>query len=311
MTVALTLAERGLGQVWPNPAVGCVLVRAGRMVGRGWTQPGGRPHAETEALRRAGAAARGATAYVTLEPCSHHGETAPCADALIAAGISRCVVACRDSDPRVAGRGLEKLRQAGVEVTFGLLEEPARALNAGFFLQREKGRPLVTLKLATTLDGMIATHAGHSKWVVLDCRLRLPLTHDLVSRAAQRPTLLITRKDAPRERMQLYRDAGVEVVHCAPDQTGSLRLSEVLALLGARGVTQLLVEGGAHLAAALLRDGLVDRLYWFRAAKVIGGDGHPAAMGFGVSQLDQAASFRRLSLEYLGNDLLETFAFFG
>jgi diaminohydroxyphosphoribosylaminopyrimidine deaminase/5-amino-6-(5-phosphoribosylamino)uracil reductase len=269
------------------------------------------------------------------------------------------VVACRDSDPRVAGRGLEKLRQAGVEVTFGLLEEPARALNAGFFLQREKGRPLVTLKLATTLDGMIATHAGHSKWitgelarerghllraqsdailvgsgtavvdnpqltvrlpgledrrplrVVLDGRLRLPLTHDLVSRAAQRPTLLITRKDAPRERMQLYRDAGVEVVHCAPDQTGSLRLSEVLALLGARGVTQLLVEGGAHLAAALLRDGLVDRLYWFRAAKVIGGDGHPAAMGFGVSQLDQAASFRRLSLEYLGNDLLETFAFFG
>src|SRR5579859_5635771 len=125
MQVALTLARRGLGNVWPNPAVGCVIVRDGVVVGRGWTQPGGRPHAETEALRRAGDRARGATAYVTLEPCAHLGRTPPCAEALVEAGIARCVVAIDDPDPRVAGRGLEKLRAAGIEVSTGLLAEEA------------------------------------------------------------------------------------------------------------------------------------------------------------------------------------------
>ncbi len=137
----------------------------GRVIGRGWTQPGGRPHAETEALRRAGAAARGATAYVTLEPCSHHGRTPPCCDALIAAGVARVVVAMRDPDPRVNGRGLALLRDAGIEVEDGLLEAEARALNAGFFRRIEAGLPLVTLKLATTLDGRIATATGESRWI--------------------------------------------------------------------------------------------------------------------------------------------------
>jgi diaminohydroxyphosphoribosylaminopyrimidine deaminase/5-amino-6-(5-phosphoribosylamino)uracil reductase len=165
MAAALALARRGLGQVWPNPAVGCVLVREDRVVGRGWTQPGGRPHAETEALRRAGGAAAGATAYVSLEPCAHHGQTPPCAEALVSAGIARCVAACEDPDPRVAGGGLALLRKAGVAVEVGLLAEEAQALNAGFLLRQAEGRPLVTLKLAQSLDGAIATAAGESRWI--------------------------------------------------------------------------------------------------------------------------------------------------
>ncbi|MBM3572480.1 MAG: bifunctional diaminohydroxyphosphoribosylaminopyrimidine deaminase/5-amino-6-(5-phosphoribosylamino)uracil reductase RibD, partial [Alphaproteobacteria bacterium] len=145
MEAALNLARRGLGRVWPNPAVGCVLVNGGAVVGRGWTQPGGRPHAETEALARSGAAARGATAYVSLEPCAHHGKTPPCADALIAAGVVRSVVAIEDPDPRVSGRGLARLRAAGVAVTTGVCAAQAEELNAGFLLRQRRGWPLVTL----------------------------------------------------------------------------------------------------------------------------------------------------------------------
>src|SRR6201996_5016965 len=150
MQAALALARRGLGNVWPNPTVGCVLAPDGEVVGRGWTQPGGRPHGETEALARAGDRAKGATAYVSLEPCSHHGKTPPCADALIAAGVARVVVPIEDPDPRVSGRGLNRLREAGIAVETGLCAEEARAINAGFLMRIEQGRPLVTLKLAAT-----------------------------------------------------------------------------------------------------------------------------------------------------------------
>jgi diaminohydroxyphosphoribosylaminopyrimidine deaminase/5-amino-6-(5-phosphoribosylamino)uracil reductase len=165
MRAALALAARGLGRVWPNPAVGCVVVGGGRAVGRGWTQPGGRPHAETEALRRAGAAARGATAYVSLEPCNHHAKTPPCTDALIAAGVARVVVACEDPDPRVDGAGVARLRAAGIEVETGVLAAEACALNEGFFRRIREGRPAVTLKIATSLDGRIATRTGESRWI--------------------------------------------------------------------------------------------------------------------------------------------------
>jgi diaminohydroxyphosphoribosylaminopyrimidine deaminase / 5-amino-6-(5-phosphoribosylamino)uracil reductase len=165
MQAALALARRGLGAVWPNPAVGCVIVKEGRVVGRGWTQPGGRPHGETEALRRAGESARGATAYVSLEPCCHWGKTPPCVDALIAAGVRQVVVALEDPDPRVAGEGLRRLRAAGLEVETGLCAEEATEINAGFFCRLRLGRPLVTLKLATSVDGRIATRRGESKWI--------------------------------------------------------------------------------------------------------------------------------------------------
>ncbi|WP_268747002.1 bifunctional diaminohydroxyphosphoribosylaminopyrimidine deaminase/5-amino-6-(5-phosphoribosylamino)uracil reductase RibD [Sulfitobacter mediterraneus] len=165
MALALSLGRRGQGRVWPNPAVGCVIVAQGRIVGRGWTQPGGRPHGEVEALAQAGAAARGATAYVTLEPCSHHGQTPPCAQALIDAGVARVVVATTDSDARVNGQGLQMLRDAGIEVSLGVGEAEARRDHAGFFRRVELGRPLLTLKLANSFDGRIATGTGESQWI--------------------------------------------------------------------------------------------------------------------------------------------------
>ncbi|HEX4506468.1 MAG TPA: bifunctional diaminohydroxyphosphoribosylaminopyrimidine deaminase/5-amino-6-(5-phosphoribosylamino)uracil reductase RibD [Alphaproteobacteria bacterium] len=165
MQAALALARRGLGNVWPNPAVGCIIVKDGIVVGRGWTQPGGRPHAETEALARAGDAARGATAYVSLEPCSHTGQTAPCADALAAAGVARVVAAMIDPDVRVSGAGLARMQEAGISVESGLLADEAAAVNRGFLTRIEQGRPMVTLKLAATLDGRIAAHNGDSQWI--------------------------------------------------------------------------------------------------------------------------------------------------
>jgi diaminohydroxyphosphoribosylaminopyrimidine deaminase/5-amino-6-(5-phosphoribosylamino)uracil reductase len=357
MRAALTLAARGLGQVAPNPAVGCLIVKDGRVVGRGWTQPGGRPHAETEALKQAGAAARGATVYVTLEPCAHHGRTPPCAEALVEAGVARVVAALEDPDTRVAGRGLEILRKAGIAVEAGVARTQAERLNAGFLKRILKGRPLVVLKLATSLDGRIATQSGDSRWitgplarrrahllrsradailvgsgtavtdnprldvrlpglegrqplrVVVDGRLRLPLTHDLVARAAEVPTLLVTHDGNPAARLHAYEDAGVEVVQVATDpDAGHVSLEATLDLLGARGVTRLLVEGGGHLAASLLRGGLVDRLAWFQAPVVIGGDGVPAVSGFGVGRLEEAPRFLQAAMAQLGRDRIDIYS---
>ena len=169
MRAALMLAQRGLGRVWPNPAVGCVIVQdsanGGRVVGRGWTQPSGRPHAEAMALAQAGASAQGATAYVSLEPCAHHGKTPPCCDALIAAGIARVVSPMEDPDPRVAGQGFARMRAAGLAVDVGLLADEAYLANEGFLMRQRLGRPKVTLKLASSLDGGIATASGESRWI--------------------------------------------------------------------------------------------------------------------------------------------------
>lgn len=165
MRLALSLGQRGSGTTWPNPAVGCVIVRDGRIVGRGWTQPGGRPHAEVVALTQAGEAARGATAYVTLEPCAHHGKTPPCAEALVAAGIARVVVATGDPDERVAGRGIQILQDAGISVVSGVCRQQADQAHAGFFSRVTRGRPTVTLKLANSFDGRIATATGDSQWI--------------------------------------------------------------------------------------------------------------------------------------------------
>ena len=165
MAAAVALARRGHGNVFPNPAVGCIIARDGRVIGRGWTQPGGRPHAETVALEQAAEGARGATAYVTLEPCAHHGRTPPCADALIGAGIARVVVGVRDPDPRVDGAGLRRLEDAGVQTSLGVCAAAAREVTEDFLMRVENGRPLVTVKLATSLDGRIATSIGESMWI--------------------------------------------------------------------------------------------------------------------------------------------------
>jgi len=184
MAVAQRLATRGLGRVAPNPAVGCVIVSEGRVVGRGITQPSGRPHAETVALDQAGKAASGATVYVTLEPCAHTGETLPCVDALIAARVGRVVIACEDPDPRTAGLGIERLIEAGISVSVGIGRDAALKANAGFFLKVRTGRPLFALKMATSLDGKIATATGRSQWITGDAaRARghlLRATHDAI-----------------------------------------------------------------------------------------------------------------------------------
>jgi diaminohydroxyphosphoribosylaminopyrimidine deaminase/5-amino-6-(5-phosphoribosylamino)uracil reductase len=355
VAAALGLARRGLGRVWPNPSVGCIVVRDRRVVGRGWTQPGGRPHAETEALRRAGAAARGATAYVSLEPCAHEGRTPPCADALVAARIARAVVAVEDPDERVSGAGLARLRDAGIDVTCGVLRDRAAALNAGFFLRVGEGRPLIVLKTATTLDGRIATGRGESKWITgedsrarahalrashdavmvgigtaladdprLDCRLpgladrspvrvvvdgglRLPLTSRLVKTARERPTWVLVLAGADGERCAAHRDAGVELIEVAPDGDGGLDLDAAVRALGARGLTRVLVEGGARLATGLLRRRLVDRLIWFRAPRLMGADGLPTALDLGVGGLAETPGFRRLSVAEVGADVMETY----
>jgi diaminohydroxyphosphoribosylaminopyrimidine deaminase/5-amino-6-(5-phosphoribosylamino)uracil reductase len=355
MRAALTLARRGLGTVWPNPAVGCVILNDGRVVGRGWTQPGGRPHGETEALRRAGEAARGAVAHVSLEPCCHWGQTPPCVDALIAAGVRRVVVALEDPDPRVAGQGLRRLRAAGLDVDVGLCAEEAAELNAGFLSRLRLGRPLVTFKLATSLDGRIAIASGESQWitgpparerahalrashdaimvgtgtvvaddpqltcrlpglghrspvrVVIDRHLRIPWAARIIADAHRVPTWVLTLRSADPGRRAAFLANGVTLIDVNDDGEEQIDLAAALGALGERGITRLLVEGGARLAAAFFRARLVDRLVWVHAPLVIGGDGIPAIAGFDLAALVDARAFERLSTETIGDDVLTTF----
>jgi diaminohydroxyphosphoribosylaminopyrimidine deaminase / 5-amino-6-(5-phosphoribosylamino)uracil reductase len=328
MQHALRLAERALGQAAPNPSVGSVIVSdEGHLIGRGWTQLSGRPHAETVALAQAGEAARGATAYVTLEPCAHQGETPPCAEALVRAGVRRVVAAIEDPDPRVSGRGFAMLREAGIEVT-------------------------VTLKIAQSLDGKTAAASGDSKWitgeearhfghllrarhdailigietaladdpeltcrlpgleahsptrVVLDTRLRLSEWSKLAQSAREIPTLVFT---AARE-SDVLAACGVEVVTVARDARGRPEIGAVLQALAARGVTRLLVEGGAAVHAAFLDRHYADRLEVFRAPLVLGDGGHSSVAALAALSLDEAHRFERVGCQVLGPDLLESFA---
>lgn len=215
MAHALRLAARGLGTVWPNPAVGCVILRDGIVVGRGWTQPGGRPHAEVRALQQAGPLAEGATAYVTLEPCAHHGQTPPCAEALIAARVARVVTALTDPDPRVCGKGHAMLRAAGIAVTEGVLTPEATQLNAGFLKRVTRGLPFVTLKLAASLDGRTATATGESRWITgPEARRKvhaMRLAHDAVmigsgTALADDPDLTVRDMGAVRQPVRILLD---------------------------------------------------------------------------------------------------------
>ena len=359
MRVALGLAERGLGRVAPNPSVGCLIVQesdeGGQIVGRGWTQPSGRPHAETEALTRAGAAAKGATAYVTLEPCAHTGKTPPCAQALIDAGIARVVSALKDPDPRVAGEGYKMVEAAGIEVVDGVLEAEAARLNEGFLTRVIKGRPMVSVKLASSLDGRSATHTGHSQWItgerarnrahlmrartdaimvgsataivddpdltcrlsglgdrsprriIADGRLRLPLTSKLVRSAGNVPVWILTLPGGDDARRQAFLDCGVVLIDVPATAEGTMDMSVALSLLGERGITRLMVEGGSRLVSSLMRAELVDRLDWFQAPKLIGGDGYPALAGLGINTVDEAPEFELLEVLSLGEDTLQSF----
>ena len=345
MRLAIEVGARGGPEVRPNPQVGCVIVRAGVAVGIGWHRRCGGPHAEVEALAAAGPAARGATAYVTLEPCNHHGRTPPCSEALIAAGVRRVVCAVRDPNPQAAG-GLEHLRASGVETVAGVEAEPARSLLEVFeVLQRER-RAFVQLKMAATLDGLTAAIDGSSQWltgpasrrrvhqmraaadavlvgsgtaladdprldardvgatrspwrIVVDRRLRLPVSAALCD-VAIAPTRVYTTIDAASGgQAALLRDRGVEVVGLAQ---GDDWLRRVLQDLHQRGQHALLCEGGATLAAALWRQGMVDRLEWMVGPKLLG-QGRGLWPDLGVGNLAEALRLTIDSVELVGGDL--------
>ena len=328
MARALRLAERGLDTTTPNPRVGCVLVKDGGVIGEGWHERAGEPHAEANALRVAGAAVRGATAYVTLEPCAHFGRTPPCADALIAAGIARVVVAMEDPNPQVAGEGLARLRAAGVGTATGLMAAEAGELNVGFVSRMTRGRPWLRLKVAASLDGKTALANGKSQWITgPDARRD---AHAWRARSCAVLTGIGTvRDDDPRltvrevpcrrqplrvvvdSRLQTPPDAqvlagggtllfaarpgsvpGTEVVSL-PDANGKVDLSAMLIELGRRGVNEVLVEAGFRLNGSLLAAGLVDELLIYQAPILVGDQ---ARGMFDLAELTDLAGALRLEV---------------
>lgn len=318
MAHALRLARRGLGNVWPNPAVGCVVVQAGRVVGRGWTQSGGRPHAERMALDQAGPLARGATAFVTLEPCAHHGRTPPCAEGLAEAGIARVVSALTDPDPRVAGRGHRILRDAGIAVTEGVRQAEAREIQAGFLSRIQQGRPFVTVKLATSFDGRIATACSESRWITAPAaRLHvhaMRMAHDAImvgggTAHADRPALNVRGLTTPRQPVRVILssrplpDLPPEGPMHGPLWRIDAPPAEALAQLAQRGITRVFCEGGGLLAASLLRAGVVDQIVGYTAGITLGGDGLPAVGPMQLAHLADAPRFSLVESRPIGADL--------
>jgi diaminohydroxyphosphoribosylaminopyrimidine deaminase / 5-amino-6-(5-phosphoribosylamino)uracil reductase len=310
MAAALALAERGLGRTGINPPVGCVIVKHGIVIGRGWTQPNGRPHAEAMALAQAGRAAAGATVYVTLEPCAHQSDRGPsCATLLVEAEVAGAVVAIEDPDARTADMGVARLREAGIDVKVGVCGDEAQRALAGFFSRIQRGRPFVTLKLATSLDGQIAMADGSSRWITGDAAR----AHTHVERARSDAILVgagTYRTDSPRLDVRLPgledRDprriilgsgdapGGWDII-CAPEEIASL------------GCNNLLVEGGAMTASTFLRAGLVDRLMLYRAPILIGA-GKACLGDIGLGSLDEAPGrWRLLDKRQLGKDSLEVY----
>ncbi|MBU0608356.1 MAG: bifunctional diaminohydroxyphosphoribosylaminopyrimidine deaminase/5-amino-6-(5-phosphoribosylamino)uracil reductase RibD [Armatimonadetes bacterium] len=332
---ALRLARRGQGRVEPNPMVGCVIVKHGRVIGEGYHRRFGGPHAEVEALRQCTTSPRGATVYVTLEPCCHYGKTPPCTDALLAAGIARVVAPVEDPNPPVAGRGLALLRKAGVRIDRGLLAGEAATLNAPFFKLVREHRPWVILKWAQSLDGKIATRTGDSKWitdevcrahahrtrgrldailvgigtvltddplltcrvgrprrvatrVVLDSRLRTPLSSQLVRTARRVPTWVFHGRGAPARRARALEKAGC-VLHAIPRSGDGLALPALLDVLGEHQITNVLVEGGGVLLGNFFDKELADEFHIYIAPLLIGGSQAPGPLhALGVSTVARA-----------------------
>jgi diaminohydroxyphosphoribosylaminopyrimidine deaminase / 5-amino-6-(5-phosphoribosylamino)uracil reductase len=353
MQLALTLGRRGQGRTWPNPAVGAVVVKDGVIVGRGWTQPGGRPHAEPEALARAGDAARGATLYVTLEPCSHVGKSPPCADAIIAAGIARVVSAIEDPNPEVAGRGHARLRAAGITVDIGLGAIEAARDHAGHFRRIRDKRPHVILKLAVSSDDKIGAsgrkpvaisgeaararvhllraqcdavlvgigtvraddplltcrlpgmEARSPVRVVLDRSLRIPGASRLVHSARETPLWVMTSSLSEAPAAMKLGAAGAQVIRVATTATPpGLDLLAVLHALAEKGITRLLVEGGARVASSFVAAGLVDEVWLLRGPDAIGAEGVAALEALPLSAITQSPAFRVRASENLQNDTL-------
>ncbi|MCL6480003.1 MAG: bifunctional diaminohydroxyphosphoribosylaminopyrimidine deaminase/5-amino-6-(5-phosphoribosylamino)uracil reductase RibD, partial [Peptococcaceae bacterium] len=310
MQMALDLARQALGRTSPNPMVGAVLVKDGRVIGQGYHTRPGTPHAEIHALREAGERAAGATLYVTLEPCCHQGRTGPCTEAILAAGVKRVVAAMTDPNPLVSGRGLERLRRAGIEVTVGVMEEEARRLNEVFIKYITTRRPFVVLKTAMSLDGKIATRSGESQWitgpqarlavhrlrdrydavlvgintvlkdnpslttripqedgrdpvrVIVDSLARTPPEARVITQQSSAPTIIAVTEKAPAQNLRRLERAGAQIV-VVPGNGPRVDLAGLMAELGRREITSVLVEGGGEIHASFLEARLVDKVIWF------------------------------------------------
>lgn len=311
MRAAIALSLRGRGRTTPNPCVGAILIRDGRVAGRGWTRPGGRPHAEAMALEQAGDAARGGTLYTSLEPCAHVSPRGPtCTATIIASGVARVVIGLRDPDPRTDGKGIAALEAAGVEVTVGVGAVDAARAMQGFLTRQRFGRAHVTLKLATSLDGRIARADGESQWITGQAAR----THGHVERA-RHDAILVGRgtfdADAPRLDVRL---PGLEdraptrlLLTRGPAPEGWFAVASPEAAVTQPLVDHLMVEGGAGAASAFLAADLVDRLLLYRAPILIG-EGRAALGDIGLSTLaDAHGRWRRIDTRMLGSDTLEVY----
>jgi len=350
MKRAFELAERGRGYVEPNPLVGAVVVRDGRIVGEGWHRRYGEAHAEVNALDVAGAAARGSTLYVTLEPCRHHGKTPPCTDAIIRAGIRRVVTAMLDPFPQVAGKGAELLRAAGIAVDIGVGEIAARRMNAPYLKLLRTGRPYIHAKWAMTLDGKTATRSGHSKWITSEAARRrvhelrgqmdaiivgrgtlvadnpqltarppgprtparivltasgeLPESFRLLETIKEAPVLVFTWK-SNTSRFDRLVERGGEVIGLNGLAGANLPIDAILAELGRRRMTNVLVEGGAGVLGAFFDARAIDEVHAFVAPTLIGGEDAPSPMaGTGVGCISEALRVAEWQCEQIGDDLL-------
>jgi diaminohydroxyphosphoribosylaminopyrimidine deaminase/5-amino-6-(5-phosphoribosylamino)uracil reductase len=348
MREALALAQAQLGLTTPNPSVGCVIVRGDKVVGRGVTGVGGRPHGEANALAAAGALARGATAYVSFEPCAHFGQTPPCANALVDAKVKRVVIGCVDPDPRVSGRGIAILKEAKIAVTKGVLEGEALRLNEGFITRLRLGRPLGILKLAMSMDGRIAAASGDSRWissresrelvhrwrrecdavivgagtviadnprltcripggrdpvrVVVDGQLRTPPTARVYRQRSRAPAILVTAPANLALARERYERRGVEVISVAT-HGDVIELGRLMLEFGHRGWCRVLIEGGTNLAGSALSAGIVDRVAFFVAPKIIGA-GVPAILGMKSRLVRDALVLTDQSARQVGDDWL-------
>lgn len=343
MNQALELARSALGTTAPNPSVGCIIVKNGIIVGQGVTQKGGRPHAETVALTQAGRHAKNATLYVTLEPCCHTGATPPCTNAIIEAGIKQVVIATKDPFARVNGKGIIALQDAGIKVTYGILEKEATILNAGFFTAQTKKRPWITAKIAMSLDGKIATKSGHSKWITNEQSRQyahqLRASHDAIlvgigTVLADDPLLTCRLPNVQHNPIRIVLDSQLRIplnsqlVHTASStpcwiysQKNEPRgqavilpyptdhsINSIASDLATRGITRLLIEGGSKIFTAFLQAGLIDELICIRAPIIIGNDGVPAFNMQNNRLIEHCHKFSFNQTFTLGGDIVEIYS---
>ena len=345
MSLALRLARRGLGNVFPNPAVGCIIVNDGVIVSRGWTQVGGRPHAEVVALNNVEHLEKGATAYVTLEPCSHYGKTGPCVLNLINAGIKRVVIAINDPDMRVSGNGVKLLRDANVDVECGVMYDEAMALNIGFFYSKIKKRPFITVKIASTLDGKIALSTGESKWITnkltrtwvhkqrsmydaimvgsntivqddpmlntripgMECYSPIRIIIDRYGKVCHYHNIIKSADVIPT---YILTDSAIKkklgaANYLVINTSDSFLIESMKILVKKVGITRLFVEGGSILITELLMNNLVDQIIWCRSDKVFGNDAIPAIGNLNVLELQYGYNFRKVNTLYFEEDIVD------